>query len=230
MIKVAIFTEGQTEQLFVCEAISQLAAGKSYYIANERKNGSGAKMIKISVDKIGDDTSEIYFQVCDCGSDSQVLSTVIDEYQTLVAADFTHIIAVRDLYPIPLNKLENLLTSIQKRKPSGPVDPLFVVALLETEAWFIAENNHFIKINATLTQANILAGTSLDITKNSEDFLTPSADLHAIYAVAGEAYEKSRATVNRTVEALDMSQYFQTAGARAQSVVPLLTRLQSIFV
>lgn len=229
-IKVAIFTEGQTEQLFVCEAIRQLAGNQNYYVTNVRKNGSGDRLILIDTGKIGNPaTHDVYFQICDCGSDSQVLSTLREEYETLVGAGFSHIIGIRDLYPIPPDNKDKFFNSVQKFLPTGTVAPLFVVALLEVEAWFIAENTHFARINPALSADTISLMANLDITQDSENHEHPFTTMVQIYALCNELYEKSRGSVGRTIAALDFNEYLGAAGNRAQSLRPLITRLQEIF-
>ncbi|TLX12075.1 hypothetical protein [Rhizobium sp. MHM7A] len=199
MIKVAIFTEGQTEQLFACEAIQQLADRTNYYIVNERKNGKGDRLIKIDYGKIGDpDNHDIYFQILNCDSDSQVLSTIREEYASLVAADFTHIIGLRDVRPIKRENMSKLFESMLKYKPIGAVDPLIVIAIMEIESWLIAENSHFSKVDQSLTPETILARTSIDITVNSEHFDEPFEVLECIYASAGKIYSKSKEDVQRS--------------------------------
>lgn len=229
-MKVAIFTEGQTEQIFVCEAVRQLANDKSYYIVNETKNGSGDRMIKMDAGKIGDpDNYHIYVQICNCASDSQVLSTVREEYDSLLVAGFDHIIAIRDLYPHSKDKLPKILAAIDKFSPQGTVIPLFVVAVAEIEAWFVAENEHFTKIHPDLNPARIFEHSGIDITINSENFEHPSEVVDLAYKVVGKNYSKDRATVTQTVSALDMIEYFLSAGDRAQTAKPLMNRLQQIF-
>jgi hypothetical protein len=229
MIKVAIFTEGQTEQLFACEAIRQLANGTNYYIVNERKNGKGDRLIKMDYGKIGDpDNHDIYFQILNCDSDSQVLSTIREEYASLVAAGFTHIIGLRDVRPINRDRMEKLFESTLKYKPTGTVDPLIVIAIMEIESWFIGENTHFIRIDQTLTPGNILADTNIDITIDSEIFDKPFETLQHIYASVGKPYSKSKDDAKRTVSVLDMKEYFSGAGARAETVTPFVTRIQQI--
>lgn len=230
MMKVAIFTEGQTEQIFVCEAVRQLASDKSYYIVNETKNGSGDRMIKMDAGKIGNpDNHHIYVQICNCASDSQVLSTVREEYDSLLLAGFDHIIAIRDIYPLSKDKLPRILAAIEKFSPQGPVIPLFVVAVAEIEAWFVAENTHFTKIHPDLTPSRIFSDSGVDVTINSELLLHPSEDIDRVYQVVGKRYDKDRATVTQTVSALNMIEYFFSAGDRAQTAQPLMNRLHQIF-
>lgn len=230
MIKVAIFTEGQTEQLFTCEAIKQLAGSTKYYVTNQRKNGKGDKLIKIDLGSQGDEEDhEIFFQILNCESDNQVLSTIREEYETLVAANFQHIIGVRDLYPLSRNSLERLAANIGKFSPKGIIQPLILVSIMEVEAWFIAENNHFQKIDASLTAQSVKQKSGIDISVNSETFDHPSETLGQIYQLAGKSYGKSKAEVLETVSALDMREYDGTSGDRAETVRPLLERIKQIF-
>ncbi len=229
-VKVAIFAEGQTEQIFICEAIRQLASDKNFYIVSERKNGSGARLIKMDAGKIGDqENHQIYFQILICDSDAQVLSTLREEYDTLVAAGFSHIIGVRDLFPAPIEDAGKINGIIRKYLPQGLVQPLMVLAILETEAWFIAENSHFPRIHPSLTVDAILAGTGVDVSASSELITHPYVALRSIYGLAGKEYNKSKAVVSDTVGALDIVQFLGLAGERAPSVRPLVERLQYIF-
>ncbi|NKK71766.1 hypothetical protein GFM13_15525 [Rhizobium leguminosarum bv. viciae] len=156
------------------------------------------------------------------------LSTIREEYESLVAADFTHIIGLRDVRPIKRNNMARLFESTLKYKPTGTVDPLIVIAVMEIESWFISENSHFTKVDQSLTPGNILANTNIDITVNSENFDEPFETLQIIYSSVGETYTKSKDDAQRTISILDMRQYLADAGARAPTVTPFVTRIQQI--
>ncbi|MFN3253833.1 hypothetical protein [Roseibium album] len=230
MTKIAIFTEGQTELLFTCEVIKQLAESSRIFIRSHRKNGRGDKLIKIDLGSEGDEHDhKFYFQILDCGSDEQVLPTIVDEYETLVSADFSHIIGLRDLHPHAREDLHKLQASIKKFSPKGCIEPLIVISVMEVEAWFIAENCHFPKIDETLTVRSIKEQKSIDVELNSETFDSPSVTLDEIYQLVGKSYGKAKAEVLETVGALDVREYFGSAGARAETVKPFVGRIREIF-
>ena len=73
---------------------------------------------------------------------------------------------------------------------------------MEVEAWFLAEFNHFTKIDSSITVDAIK--TSLAFDPSLEDMAlrtNPTDDLHASYMIGGKEYKKSNAEI--TVNALD---------------------------
>lgn len=229
MLKVAVFTEGQAEQLFICEAIRQLSGNTRYFVRSFRKNGSGDRLIKIDIGIQGQENDhDIYFQVLNCGSDAQVLSTIREEHDSLVVAGFTHIFGLRDLFPIARDKLDKLKDSIERLKPTSNASVDILVAIMEIEAWFIAEYDHFSGINQILTPDFIRISGGIDVTRSSEDVNHPFEALHAIYSLAGDRYEKSRSYVERTVSLIHMPNYLTDAGIRAPTARIAIDWIQNI--
>jgi hypothetical protein len=83
----------------------------------------------------------------------------------------------------------------------------FVLAILEIEAWFLAESTHFQKIDPaiTLEAIQLVLGFHPE-NDDMEQRLTPADDLDHCYAIAGKAYDKQQA--RETVNALDYARIY----------------------
>ncbi|MDK4741862.1 hypothetical protein PH547_23545 [Rhizobium sp. CNPSo 3464] len=235
MKKIAIFTEGLTEQLFVAEVIKFLAAKQNYAIKNEKLYG-GRRFPTITMAVDGDegdpDNCDFYFLLLDCGTDSRVVSAIGERYNGLISSGYTDIIGVRDLAPsFKREQLERLVAGSRSELPNDPIDPLLVVAVMEAEAWFIAENTHFVRIDGRLTNQVIFEATGVDVSADASQIERPSQELPRIYQIAELAYDKAREQVGRTLAALDMEHYRDDgAFQRAASLKPLFERIQTIFI
>jgi hypothetical protein len=132
-------------------------------------------------------------------------SDVRDYYDQLVKAGFLGIIAIRDVYPDhTAADIPTLRRSLRHGLHTKPINPLFVLGIMEIEAWFLAEHSHFPKIHAGLTLARIVADKGFDpSTEDMQARRCPHEDLHAIYQLEGKAYRKKKRSIQRTVERLD---------------------------
>ncbi|MGO4437285.1 hypothetical protein [Rhizobium sp. RAF56] len=234
MQKIAIFSEGQTEQLFVADIIRFLAAEKNFYITKEKLlGGRRFPMITMAVDEAEGaiDNCDFYFLLVDCGTDGRVVSEISERYNGLVDSGFSTIIGMRDLAPsFKREELDKLLDNSKKYLPTGVVNTLLVVAVMEVEAWFIAENTHFTRIDEKLTAKKILDELSIDVTADAHMLDRPSHELSKIYGLAEISYGKSKTEIERTLGALAMAEYRDEAAfQRAESVKPLFERLRAIF-
>jgi len=233
MRKIAIFSEGQTEQLFAVDLIKTIAREKKLLLKKERAYG-GRRFptiwMQIDADEGDQAECDFYFLLVDCASDSRVVTAINERYDGLVAQGFETIIGIRDLRPdFGRDELQKVLSGAHRVLRNDKVLPLLVIATMETEAWIISENDHFTKLNATLTKETILDQTGIDISGNSEDIEVPADSLNEMYEIAGLSYSKSRSDVIRTLEAVDMSAYARPEViARAPSLQPLLHRLTQV--
>lgn len=236
MKKIAIFSEGQTEQLFAAEVIKFLAAQRSFFVKREKLLG-GKKFptILMSIDdnpQHADPTDcNFYFLLIDCASDGRVVSAIAERYEGLVEQGYEQIIGMRDLAPsFRRDQLDRLMATANKVLPREPVDPLLVVAVMEVEAWFISEVTHFKRLDQGLTPASILDKIGIDLFADAEARDTPARDLAQIYQLVGIEYGKSRSDVERTIQALDIGEYTdERALARSKSLSPLFDRLTEVF-
>jgi hypothetical protein len=210
MNKLAIFVEGYTELVFADRLVGEIAGNKNVRIEWRRiRGGTSRRRTMQLIRAASPDTGQQYFVlVVDCGGDDAVKSRIVEEYDNLVKAGYQKIVGVRDVRPrstrADIPKLERGLPRMVKTKPIL-VD--FILAIMEIEAWFMAEHTHFVAIDTRLTapfiQANLGFDPSVDDMQQRDQ---PADDLNSIYKLVGQAYQKRRS--DRTVNAMDFGRVY----------------------
>ena len=187
MRKLALFVEGQTERLFVQALVESCAAECNVQIEARRGNGGRKfKRIYMEIDakKLG--TGEDYFVlIIDSGSDEGVVSDIMDRFDDFVRENYAMIIGLRDVRPISIHEIEKLQTGMEASvAPLAGIPIEFYLSIMEVEAWFLAENTHFLRIAPELTEERITDELGFfPNNKNVESREIPSADLAAIYNI-----------------------------------------------
>lgn len=214
MRKMAIFVEGQTEQIFVERLLETMSDQENLAIEKCRafggkKNGRRFTTLKSAKGHEG----EIFILLVDCSNDGRVLSDIREQYARLVRKGYTKIIGLRDVYPHKVEELHRLKSMTGKVLPKKPVRTRLVFAMLEIETWFLAEYTHFKRVHHKLTRAVIEEELGIDpASSNIEEDLrpekdehdsSPAGDLNRIYHLVGKGYRKRRHQVNQIVGNLD---------------------------
>lgn len=207
MRKLVVYVEGETEQEFLARFIVEIAGKTNVLI--EESFASGGKHSPRTIQVIRASKAEpeqkYYVLIVNCGGESRVASDVRDNYNSHVQQGFDDIIALRDVYPdFTAAEIPLLRTGLMQGIPSIPISPLFVLGVMEVEAWFLAEHRHFVRLHASLTCAAIQATFGFD--PSAEDMQNrahPADDLDKIYASVGKRYLKKRTHRQRMVEILD---------------------------
>ncbi|MEG4342877.1 DUF4276 family protein [Microcoleus sp. A003_D6] len=205
--KIACFVEGQTEQIFVERLFQEIAGYKKISIETYKFQGGKANRIiqplKLSTIK----NAPFFVLLYDCGNDAHVVSDIRKQHQSLIENGYEKILGLRDLYPIPLGKKEEIETGIRGfLKPLQKIGvPISVIlAVMEIEAWFLAEWNYFAKIDNRLTCDFIVQKCGLDLRIiDTEQRSRPSQDLDEIYRVVSRNYDKSEKTSQEIINNLD---------------------------
>lgn len=204
MKKIAIFVEGQTERVFVRRLLSAIADRREIHFEEVQAHGarheraSSFEWIAASNPRQG-----YYILLWDCGAVSKVRSDLLDRYQGLVRAGFQRAIGVRDAHPVSREQMPSLRANLNGIIP-GPVPVDFILAVMEVEAWFIAEHTHFARVDHRLTMKLIHRSLGIDPSRdNPENLDRPSHDLHDIYSLVGLDYSKSAEDIERTASKLD---------------------------
>ena len=222
MHRLALFVEGFTEVLFVERLITEIA-GKQNVIFEKKqiRGGSKAPRRVVTLEAVRQATHEqFYVLIVDCGGDRQVKDRILQEHESLTKKGFVKIFGLRDVRPdflrADIPKLEAGLRKYVKTS-LAPVE--FILAVMEIEAWFLAEHNHFHRIDPTLTPAVITASLGFNpATSDMSLRAEPAADLDACYQLAGKRYMKGDPM---TVEALDYAAVY----LELQDAIPYLNRL-----
>jgi hypothetical protein len=205
--KIACFVEGQTEQIFVERLFQEIAGDKKISIETYKFQGGKANRIiqplKLSTIK----NAPFFVLLYDCGNDAHVVSDIRKQHQSLIKKGYEKILGLRDLYPIPLGKKEEIEIGIRGflkplQKIGVPISVIFAVR--EIEAWFLAEWHYFDKLDSRLTPDFILQELRLDLKNiDVEQRPHPSEDLKDIYRLVSRKYDKNEKASQEIINSLD---------------------------
>lgn len=207
MHKLAIFVEGQTEQIFAERLMRHLGREKNIGIQVQRLSGGRKGSARTVTEITG--TSEITHQdyfvlIFDCGNDSRVKSDINDRYNGLMRENYQTIIGIRDVFPTLRDNIQKLREGFAWHLRTDPIEPLLVLEIMEIEAWFLAEHSHFLQIHPSLTIGRIKQSFGFDPSMDDMQLRDhPSKDLADIYFLEHIEYHKTREHVERTVNILD---------------------------
>ena len=153
-IKIAFFVEGYTEQQFVRNILIEIFGIKK--IAIEVQEVKGGNKVSTSYTKIATanetDTTKYFVLVYNCNGDSSIKSYILDQRNNLIKAGYSKVIGLRDVYPdITRAEISKLRDGLKYGVPQKDLPISFVLSIIEIEAWFLAEEFHFSKINEKLT-------------------------------------------------------------------------------
>lgn len=224
MKKIAFFVEGPTEADFVKAYLKEVTSQRGLITVREFKGGKTSPRVYTQTyrDNAGSDYEvDIYVS----GTDNRVNSDILDNLSSLAASGFEAIIGLRDLRgqkpdgsmfvlaDLPGVEKANMLIFSGKTPRVHPV-----VAVMEIETWFMAETNHYPKIDASLTEALITSkAATLGVNPYTDDLTQvaqPAEKLNEIYHLAGKAYDKSSPRRQRTIASLDYANLYVNVPAR----------------
>ena len=179
-----------------------------------------------------DETHEFYVQLVESRNDERVASDVRDRYESLVASGFSAIVGIRDVYPdYTAAQISLLRRALRFRIKTVPLGPVFVLGVMEVEAWFLSEHNHFPKIHPNITSPRIAATFGFD--PSSDDMQSrpcPHDDLHNIYQLEGFAYRKTGNQIQRTVDHLDYEYVYYEMIDDFEDLKALIETLERFFI
>jgi hypothetical protein len=231
--KLAIFVEGQTEQIFVEKLIEEIAGAQNVKVIKYQATGGAScsrKLRRLDLEAARAEPAEpakrYHVQIVDCSTESRVASDILENYESLVRSGFKTIIGIRDVYPMPRADLPKLRKRMTYRQPTRPVAVDNVLAVMEVEAWFLGEHLHFSQIGSGIAIADIVSALGFDpSTGTMEDREHPAGDLDRIYRLGGRAYNKKSGTVQATVGALDYEHMYCVLRHRMESLGHLMDAL-----
>ncbi|HRE17969.1 MAG TPA: hypothetical protein PLW86_13035 [Rhodocyclaceae bacterium] len=183
------------------------------------------KLLIVSLQQAPGATNHVL--IVNCHQDGQVKTQIRTQYASLVAAGYTKIIGLRDVFPFAHADLPKLKAATNTGLPSGPIPVCLHFAILEVEAWFLDEITHFERIDPGLTPAAIAAGGFDLLNKCGETWPHPAKALDEIYQLAQKRYRKKRRHIERTMSALCPEELYVTVRNRAASFDGFLSSLEA---
>ncbi len=230
MNKLAVFVEGQTEQVFVERLLREIAGNKEIEIKDCRPTGRRkGKPTHLHIEaSTADSRNKFFVLIVDCGGDERVKSLIRDNYDSLVKKGYQAIIGIRDVFPEQRANIPKLRAGLHYRMKTVPIQVEFILAVMEIEAWFIAEYTHFRRLSNRLTVERIQSEIGFDPSTDDIELRDhPSEDIRNIYQLAGFAYNKSKTNVQRTVGLLDYANIYVELGQKINDLNCLLEQIDA---
>jgi hypothetical protein len=210
MNKLAIFVEGYTEAVFVEELIEKIAGKNKVLIEQRVIYGGSTRTRKMRLVKAAkpDAGQEYFVLIFDCGGDEQVKTRIREEHNNLTRNGYLKIIGIRDVRPnFTHAEIPKLEANLPKYVKTSLIPVQFILAIMEIEAWFLAEVSHFTRIAPSITVQTIKARLGFDPESDDmEQRAFPSDDLNNCYVIGGKSYLKHNA--KDTVDALDFVEIY----------------------
>ena len=205
MNRLAVFVEGYTEVTFVERLIEEIAGEHKVLIEHREIRGGATTRRTMGLIKAAKRvTGQQYFVlIVDCGGDEQVKTRILEEHQNLTDKGYSRIISIRDVRPkFTYADIPRLEANLPRYVKTALIPVQFILAIMEIEAWFLAETTHYQKIDPSITVGAIEAALGFDPqTDDMEQRAVPANDLSNCYAIGGKSYLKHKA--KDTVDALD---------------------------
>lgn len=229
MIRIAIFVEGETERKFAKKLIGQrygnltirikeiIRRGKYSYIANgEPRESPGL---------------ECSFLLVEVPSRDKVISYVRDNAPNMVRMQsFNLLLGLQDLFPAKRSDKIRTMNLINMSLQKSPVyDRINVIlAIMETEAWFLCDWHMLERIDARLTADCIKSHLDLDIVNDDpeEAYDHPSKTLDDILKLVQLRYRKKSSEIDTVVRNIDI-QYLCSCTSKIDSFSRFVTKLDS---
>lgn len=232
MKRIAFFVEGLTEQLFIEKLILELLG--QHNVSIEKRQMRGGKNGPIRITHIGSPQiaadSHLYILITDCGGETTVKSYIMEQRENLIRKGYSHIFGIRDVRPnIARSEIEKLKQRIYYRIPQKDCETKFILAIMEIEAWFLAEEKHFEKLHSQLTCDLIQSQLNFDPLGNTELVEEPAQLLNQIYQLVGLSYGKTRTQLERTVENMDYANLYLEVPNRNASLKTLIDAINNSF-
>lgn len=227
MRRLAIFVEGYTELLFVDRLIQEIAENRKIAIQHRKIRGGGKKsglpktIIELQT-PVTTSHQSLYFLIVDCGGEDLVAQRIREEHEPLTSRGYEKIIGMRDVFPnFSHAEIPKLKQGLRYGVKTSLAPVQFILSVMELEAWFLAEHNHFLQIDTTLTAEMIRSHLGFDpAADDMTTRLTPARDLISAYNIAGKTYAKGEAKT--TVDKLDYEHLYTVLRDRIPELRELL--------
>lgn len=212
MNKIAIFVEGLTERKFAKRLIYQRYAHINPVIVREMVlKGKGSYFEPINVNHIvGIDYLFLIVEVPDY---SRLLTTIIDNAENMFGKKgFVFILGLRDLIPNKRSEKGAVISAIRNALACIPLGERIgiVLAVMETEAWFLYNWQMFQRIDTKLCPSLINQELHVDLVNDDPEtrYDRPAKVINDILHLAGLRYRKHEGEIDTIVHNIDFNHMF----------------------
>jgi hypothetical protein len=194
MRKIAVFTEGETDMLFVRDMVMKIY---DYQVNIECRKLVGDQTRNVD-NRHSYANAELTFNMFSVGNDERVLANVKEREEGLWRQGYFCIIALRDMYSQEYTKRMNRIDEATihaflrgwQKTVQGMAKPERIkihCAIMELEAWLLGMLHIFEKFDERLRRDNIIRNLRLDPFQDPERiFFKPANTVQNILAIVGE--------------------------------------------
>lgn len=169
-MKVALFVEGQTEQIFVSDLLLKWYNYDETIIGFECVAARGATLFRGGFTTYGSPASENFFLIRNIGNDESVISRMQEEAENMIERGYRLIIGLRDMYSQdysnkirtypkqidqPLN--QRYIDGARNILANHPQSRLLRIhhAIMEVEAWLLGMPSSLLGLSPAMTKEYI---------------------------------------------------------------------------
>ena len=218
MKKIVVFTEGQSEMIFVRNFLLKKIDNTKLSFECMKLNGGYTQEMPYKYNPPG---PTFYFMIVDVGNDSRVLSAIREREGKLFEQGYEEIIGLRDMYSEEYQKrsqgiIDDAMTSkfINScndiiRKMSNPTSITILFSIMELESWFLSMYSIFEKFNSLLSVDYIekQLGFNLKEIDPQKKFYRPSTEINRIFQLCGRNYKKSADDIEKITCNMEVSDF-----------------------
>ncbi len=229
-MKIAIFVEGQTEQIFITKLLYNFFPPEKIQILSTRRNGRHEE-INI-LDKASH--AEYFVLIYVAEGDNRALSALKDYYPKMEHRGFTKFFVLRDLKSQEYKKFGDAIIDKQRsfiNQINSKKNIFLHYSKMEIEAWFLAAPQLFYEIDKRLTVQNIkkTIGQDLDVVDPEIAFKSPASEVKRIFKSIDQSYSKSETDVKEIVSHIDWAELcFQFRGQKISFFYDFLDDISQI--
>ena len=212
MMKIAIFVEGQTEDIFLDALRREYFGGAKIEIRSVVLQGDCARRITFATLDNACQYAEHVCLIVGASGGEAVLSRLKHNYARMRQRGFSAFFGLRDLKSDAYDTWgEARVVGSVHQVVNGfktAEDVYFHFAKMTTEAWFLAAPSFFARINSALSIDAIerTLGMDLQDVDPETDIHNPTGVIKTILDVVGLRYGKSKNEVHRIVSRLDWAE------------------------
>jgi hypothetical protein len=213
--KIAIFTEGQTELIFIRHFLLRILDPSR--LSFECFDLLSHRQFVVPF-KHSNPYAEVHFLILNVHGDEGVLSSIKEREENLFEKGYEKIIGLRDLYSDEYMKrsyvINDRISRLIIQKSYQTIGEMrnferiqLYFAIMEIEAWFLGMYTIFQKIESLLTVDYIKQNLNIDLrtTDPQKSFFQPSNQVDQIFQLCGGEYKKKQAEVERICTNIDTS-------------------------
>lgn len=205
MIKIAFFVEGQTERIFVEKLLCEYLTYPKYTI--EIVKFMGDRSINIITKRNISPEIKYYFLIYDVGGGEKVVSTLLERAEKMInQGKYYRLFALRDLHPEERENKEKIINLVNNEfnEKSFRNHLRFILAIMEIEAWFLADYNLFYRINNILKPNYIKSKLNIDLIKDDPElYESPAVKVGKILSLVGMKYKKKKKQIYKICHNVD---------------------------